>query len=258
MTLSAVVFAPHPPLLLRANAGLVDVGAPLRRECLGALTAAADRGADRVVLLTGRDEPSGERPRSTAAPLGVRVGRELLSLAGIGAPIEVVTVGRAADGPAVETAAAGVRERCAGSDRVLLLVLGDGSARRDTDSPGLPDERALAYDAALLAALARADAPALARLDADGRDEELLIAGRAALQVAGRVVAGAAPDLVPTPCGAAFVDGFGVAYAVGWWSCVPGSHAVAQPGRPGADVEAVGGASREGRGCGGGPEGWVP
>ena len=100
-------------------------------------------------------------------------------------------------------------------------------------------------------------APAIV-IDADGRDEELLIAGRAALQVAGRVVAGAAPDPVPTPCGAAFVDGFDVAYAVGWWSCVPGSHAVAQPGRPGADVEAVGGASRESRGCGGGPEGWVP
>lgn len=234
MTLSAVVFAPHPPLLLRANAGRVDVGGPLRRDCVRALVAAADRGADRVVLLTGRDEPTGERPRSTAAPLGVRVGRELLALAAIGAPVEVVTVPRTAGEPGVEAAAGQVSERCEGTDRVLLFVLGDGSARRETVSPGLPDERALAYDAGLLSALARADAAALARLDADGRDEELLIAGRAPLQVAGRVVAGAAPDLVPTPCGAALVDGFGVAYAVGWWSCVPGSGAVAQPGRPGA------------------------
>ncbi|KMS84770.1 hypothetical protein [Prauserella rugosa] len=63
-----------------------------------------------------------------------------------------------------------------------LLVVGDGSARRDTAPPGEADERAEGFDRAVAAALAGADVDALAELDPVVA-RELRAEGRAPWQV---------------------------------------------------------------------------
>ncbi|HEX6855663.1 MAG TPA: hypothetical protein VF204_10230 [Streptosporangiaceae bacterium] len=73
--------------------------------------------------------------------------------------------------------------------RVAMLVMGDASARKAIGVPGAPDPEAEEYDAGIAAALAAADAGALARLDPD-RAAELRVTGRAPWQV----LAGAAAD----------------------------------------------------------------
>jgi hypothetical protein len=81
------------------------------------------------------------------------------------------------------------RSLAAGSQRVAMLVLGDGSACRTPQAPGHFDERAEAYDQTVAAALAKADAETLAGLDVP-LSRELQVAGRAAWQV----LAGAARE----------------------------------------------------------------
>jgi hypothetical protein len=70
----------------------------------------------------------------------------------------------------------------ADSDRVGLLIMGDGSACRTQKAPGYLDERAAPFDEAVARALATADRGALLTLDPD-LAAELLVAGRAAWQV---------------------------------------------------------------------------
>ncbi|WP_035801194.1 class III extradiol ring-cleavage dioxygenase family protein [Kitasatospora mediocidica] len=75
------------------------------------------------------------------------------------------------------------------ADRVGLLVLGDGSARRTLKAPGYLDDRAEAYDALVARALGTADTAALAALD-PALSTALLAEGRAPWQV----LAGAGED----------------------------------------------------------------
>jgi hypothetical protein len=102
-------------------------------------------------------------------------------------------------------------------DRVALLCMGDGSARRTEKAPGWLDQRAEPFDRSVAAALRQGDPAALHELD-DGLARELLAAGRASWQV----LAGAAAerrwhgrlDYDEAP--------FGVAYFVaGWTPAVP-------------------------------------
>ena len=98
--------------------------------------------------------------------------------------------------------------------RVALLVMGDGSARKAVGVHGAADPPAEEYDAAVAAALAAADAGALARLDA-ALDDELMVAGRAAWQVlAGAAVGGGLRGQVRFA--AAPLD---VTYLVASWAC---------------------------------------
>jgi aromatic ring-opening dioxygenase LigB subunit len=76
------------------------------------------------------------------------------------------------------------------ADRVVLLVMGDGSACRTVKAPGYLDERAESFDAAVTAALADADTAALAGLD-DRLAAELQAAGRAPWQVLAGAAEGA-------------------------------------------------------------------
>ncbi|WP_345699222.1 hypothetical protein [Kitasatospora terrestris] len=76
------------------------------------------------------------------------------------------------------------------ADRVALLVLGDGSARRSVKAPGYLDERAEGWDAAVAAALAAADTKALAALD-PVLAAELQVDGRAPWQVLAGAAEGA-------------------------------------------------------------------
>ena len=75
--------------------------------------------------------------------------------------------------------AGGLGQRLAGlAPRVAMLVMGDASAKKAIGVPGAPGPEAEEYDAAIAAALAAADAGALARLDPD-RAAELRVTGRA-------------------------------------------------------------------------------
>jgi hypothetical protein len=75
--------------------------------------------------------------------------------------------------------------------RVGLLVMGDASAKKAIGVPDAPDPETEAYDDGIAAALAAADAGALARLDPD-RAAELRVNGRAPWQVLAGAADGAA------------------------------------------------------------------
>lgn len=100
-------------------------------------------------------------------------------------------------------------------DRDLaLLVMADGSNRRDEKAPGYLDERAYTYDEPWFAALRDGDAAALGRLDA-GLAADVGAQGRAPSQV----LAGAVADRSVSAELIYEDDPFGVAYAVAVWRC---------------------------------------
>lgn len=99
------------------------------------------------------------------------------------------------------------------ADRVGLLVMGDGSARRTSASPGPYDVAAIPFDDAVQAALAAGDLAALDDLDPT-EARRLWVAGRAAWQVlagaastAGRIEASLLASAAP----------YGVGYFVATW-----------------------------------------
>ena len=93
--------------------------------------------------------------------------------------VEAWAVG--ADADPADCAALGARFAAA-DRRIALLVMGDGSARRGEKAPGYVDERAVPFDEGVGAALAGADAAALAGVDPE-LAARLMVAGRAAWQV---------------------------------------------------------------------------
>lgn len=114
-----------------------------------------------------------------ALPRALGVGAWLLDDAGWDGPRRYAGVASTAS-PAVCAALGDALRR---EDRSLaLLMVGDGSARRSLKAPGHLDPRAEAFDEHVGDALARADTPALAGLDA-ALAGELMAAGRAPWQV---------------------------------------------------------------------------
>ncbi|RCW44519.1 hypothetical protein DFQ14_104108 [Halopolyspora algeriensis] len=102
------------------------------------------------------------------------------------------------------------------SQRVALMVMGDGSACRDTQAPGFHDPDAVPYDDHLARALGDGDVEALVALD-PAMSERLLVSGRAAWQV----LAGAARD---RPVRGELLDyrsPYGVGYFVASWQLEP-------------------------------------
>lgn len=102
-----------------------------------------------------------------------------------------------------------------------LVVVADGSARRGEKAPGYLDERAAGLDAELVAGLRSADPERLLALDAD-LCAELLVHGRAPLQVAAAAMARSGPmrcaDL-------SWEDPFGVLYVTALLEAVPPAEA---------------------------------
>jgi aromatic ring-opening dioxygenase LigB subunit len=221
MLITAAV-CPHPPVLVsEVAAGAAGELDELRAACRAAIGGL--RAADRLLIVGAGDET-----RSHPAGAGGSLASYGVDLSiGDGPPVLPLSLtvgrwllGRAPDGFQA-VAADDPPENCrelggslaAGGDRLALLVMGDGSARRDEKAPGYVDLRAEAYDAAIARALADADGAALAALDPT-EAAELLVAGRAAWQVlaaaaqgaglTGRLVADEAP--------------YGVGYFVAAWS----------------------------------------
>jgi hypothetical protein len=187
--ITGVVSCPHPPLLLAgATGGVVDEVETLRAACLRAVSDLLADGPELVVLIGGvRPEPAGVWYDPDEPALSLRVGRELLAGAGCALPTaEVAVAGDAGTAGCVARGTALAAEL--GRQRVALLVLADGSARRGLKAPGYLDPRAAEFDAAIERALLEPDPAALAALDA-ALGAELLVAGRAAWQVLAGAVA---------------------------------------------------------------------
>lgn len=236
--LVAAAVVPCPPLLVpEVAAGAAAELDDLRAACFDAIGVLAAARPDRLVVI-GPAEQSGRGPHPQGATgsfrdFGVDVevtlgerrgeasGRPLppsLAVAAwlldrtdwSGAPVEGIGVGEPL---ATDQCLAVGREVAASAERVALLVVGDGSARRSLKGPGYLDERAQAFDASVAGALAAADAGALAALD-DKLAASLLAAGRAPWQVLAGAAEGA--DLR----GELLYDQapYGVGYFVATWS----------------------------------------
>jgi len=234
VTLVAAAVCPHPPLLIPdVAAGAAQEAAALRAACLEAVGSLGSARPD-LVILVGDAQETGPRPGGQAG-----------GFAGFGVPLDV-TLGRAADGTpdgrlplslsvgawllreariagvhrgfgiaesTTSTAAAASGVTLAGqAERVALLVMGDGSARRRAKAPGALDERAEGFDLAVSTALAGADCDALLDLDPD-LATDLMAAGRASWQV----LAGAGWG-VPWRAEVTYDDApYGVGYFVATW-----------------------------------------
>lgn len=217
----AVVFVPSPPLLLPEYVGQQDPGAELRARCVAALSSALhdDGDAGRVVVVAGHD-PSAD-PR--LEPLGVRIAHHLLSLAGWRGGVQDVvvpstgTLDTGSLGSLQLYTAAPDHGRAAEAGpahpgHTVLVVVGDGSARRGPTAPGHLDERSFAVDHTILAALAAPDPAPLRDLDPDLCDE-LLVTGRTALQAVAHLLDGANLSGEVSWSG----DPYGVMYWVACW-----------------------------------------
>jgi hypothetical protein len=200
--LVAACVLPHPPLFVPE----VSVATP---DWLAELRAAVADSARRLVSSTpdlvvavGSAQTAGEwddGAGGTMAPYGVDV------TAGGASPVlplsltvaarvldDVGWQGRrryvalaAADG-ADSHAAIGARI-AESADRVAMIAMGDGSAKRTTGAPGYFDERSGAFDAAAVAALAGGDAPSLLDISPDIA-AELWVAGLPAWQALARAL----------------------------------------------------------------------
>lgn len=223
--LVAAAFVPTPPLLVpEIAAGSSAEDEPLRTACDAAIGRALSQAPDVVVVVgsapvtggttgswdwRGFGVDSREPPPARRLPLALAIGAWLLDrqpqppprrYVGVSAglrPLDCAELGRA----------------CVQSDeRTVLVVCGDGTARRSEKAPGHYDADAEPWDRAVAAALSTADTGALLRLDADTA-EGLLASGRAPWQVlAGAARAGtwqAELTYVAAP--------YGVAYTVGTW-----------------------------------------
>ena len=213
--IEAVAFLPHPPVLVPELAqGAAPELADLRAACAAASGLVIS--PDRVTVLMGAGATTRAHHRDARG-----------TLAGFGVPVEV----SAGDGsgPLDLPLALTVGCRLVGGGRAYsidpdgtppalpdeptsLVVMGDGSARRDEKAPGYLDERAAGYDAAVAAALGSGDPQRLAALDPT-LGAQLLAAGAPVWQAAARL-------LNRTYTGQVWYDSapYGVGYFVATWT----------------------------------------
>jgi hypothetical protein len=232
--LVAASMCPQPPILVPG----VSAGEPqwlgvLRASCLASLRDVLEAGADRLVAVGAGDrtdrwgaEAGGSLHRygvdvafggqTDVLPLSLTVAAYLLDEVGWTKDREYLSV---ATGSGTQQCAALGRDLVATGADIALLVMGDGSAKRSTSAPGYIDERAAAFDAAIVAALAAPDPDVLLGAD-QALSEELWVAGRESWQVlAGAAQAQESFGQSAWVTTARYDDApLGVAYAVVDWS----------------------------------------
>jgi hypothetical protein len=214
--LIAAAVCPHPPLLVPAALGAAASQPPEELRKVSAAAAAAVRGLlaavpDLVVLVGGGPADREYGPDTAGSlrdfgvpvtvgtgepvlPLSLTVGRWLLECAGVlgpaasgGRPLVLLqSVDHGTTPPDCLKLGMLLADR---APRVVMLAMGDGTARRARDEPGAPDLEAQEYDEDVAEAFAAADDRWLGRLD-PARDGELMVAGRAAWQVMAGAAAG--------------------------------------------------------------------
>lgn len=221
------VSCPHPPLLLPdlGDAGIDEIRV-LRNACLEAITDLVRAKVD-VVAAVGAAPTTG--PYGTDLPSPVRCfapDGEKTADAGGTLPLSLAVAAgltRALE-PPVElhgTAPDATTDECVKygrwlsgrPERVGLLVMADGSARRSVKAPGYLDARAAGADQAVEAGLCAGRTEPLLALEPKFA-AELLIAGRAGWQV----LAGACEDREVRARCYYSGDPFGVWYPVFGWS----------------------------------------
>jgi hypothetical protein len=222
----AAALCPAPPLLVRELTGAALVAADLRTACLEAV--AELRAADpEVIAVAGpagqtttwdgtssldlalfapRARARSRTDRSPGLPPALGVGAWLLDQAGYTG--ERILQSLAADEPGGRCA--GLGTSLAGSrERVSLLVMADGSARRGLKAPGYLDQRSASFDADVERAVRTGRLDPLLSIDED-LARELMATGRPAWQVLAGAVAGRRVTSEIRYVG----DPFGVAYLV--------------------------------------------
>ncbi|EIV96015.1 class III extradiol dioxygenase subunit B-like domain-containing protein [Frankia sp. QA3] len=245
MTFVAAAVCPHPPLLVpevgrgeqvQARAAAVDAvrrlcaARPARIVVVGDAPAETRYGPESTGSLAGfgvdlrvplGPPAAGPTAAAPSLPLSLTVGAWLLASAGWSGARTALGV------PAGHSPrqAAGLGERLVAQvgrgERLALLVMGDGSARRTLKAPGGLDERAAAFDAAVAAALAGPDPAALLDLDPE-LAADLLAAGRASWQVLAGALLAATRDDTPSESWSSeltYDDApYGVGYLVAVWN----------------------------------------
>ena len=164
--LVAAAFCPHPPALIpdlaAGAAGELD---PLRAACRAALDELVATAPDLVVVVGsdqahrehgpeavgslapyGVDRRAGRGSGPPELPLSLTVGAWLLDLIGWTGPRLYQGVEPSATPADCAELGAALALR---ADRVGLLVMGDGSARRSPTAPGFVDTRAADFDASV-------------------------------------------------------------------------------------------------------------
>lgn len=224
--ITTAVICPHPPLLFRELAGRQDAAAELRAACLSVLTEVMHSQPERVLVVGGANQSRSweasllPRVRRFGCagvlehgdlPLSLGVGVRLLETAGWTGPVEMFSVAWDASPGEVLTVADSLASAPGPN---VLLVLGDGSARRSEHAPGYVDKRAFEFDAATSVVLAAGDAEGLLAVDS-AVARELMAGGRAAFQVMASVVR--RQGNVPAPTVTYEGDPFGVMYHVATW-----------------------------------------
>lgn len=184
-----VLVLPTPPALLSPRS-VTDPVPELRAACAAAVAALPER--DRVVVLAS-PVTAANADRGVTEPLGHRVAAHLLA----GRDFEPQL--------ALPGAAAALLER---TEPTTLVVMADGSARRGEKAPGHLHPDAVAFDAAIEAALRSGDAKALAAVDPEV-GEELWCEGVPGFRVLGEVARDR--DVV------AEVSHADAPYGVAWW-----------------------------------------
>ncbi|MEV7038446.1 hypothetical protein [Amycolatopsis sp. NPDC051061] len=216
------VTCPHPPLLLPGvTGGPVPEVEELRTACRAAVEDLA--GADVVVAVGGAPStrvwpvealsprhlfaPGTEPlPPGEVLPLSLAVARELLGAV----PVELHGVDAALP---VEDCRGYGRRLAVRPERIGLLIMADGSARRGPKAPGYEDPRALDLDGVLEDALRAGDPEPFLKLEPELADD-LLVGGRAAWQVLSGAWEGRATR---AKCHYS-ADPFGVWYPVFTWT----------------------------------------
>lgn len=239
VVIARAVLCPSPPLLARELTGRALVLPELRDACAAAVarlvkadcevvavvgasdvTAAWDPGgrldvtayAPAVAAIPGED--AGSAPGGAAGtpglPLALGLGAMLLDSAGYAGPRLLQSVGQAEP----PRSCLRLGESLAGvAPRLGLLIVGDGSARRDAKAPGHFDERAASFDAEVARAISGGDMAALASVD-PALARELMATGRPVWQVLAGAL-GAAPEGRAPSAEILYADDpFGVAYLV--------------------------------------------
>ena len=115
------------------------------------------------------------------------------------------------------------RALAARSERVGLLVMGDGSARRTAKAPGYLDERAVPFDDGVSRAFATADAAALAAIDPEAASA-VMAAGRAPWQVLAGAVSASGGNGSGQPWRGRLLSyeaPYGVGYFCAFWEPAP-------------------------------------
>jgi hypothetical protein len=218
---------PCPPLLAAELAGQAEV-LPELRAAVAVAVARLTAAAPDLIVVAGADKQTRSWPpdgRLDLAAYAPALGHENTVRGGTGRPVLPLTLGMGAlllDAAGYQGArafhgidAAAAPESClrlgaefAGSaQRVALLAMGGGSARRSVAAPGYLDERAGPFDAAVEAAVRDGDLAALAALDKD-LAAELLADGRPAWQALAGAIGAAQVRSEVLYCDAPFGVGY--------------------------------------------------